>query len=203
MVRPNDRARAGALALALAAAAGPAGAEPDWRAAGGALFVAAAPPDRVEDAAAAASRPPPLDQPFAAIIAEAAAQKGLDPKLLHALVTVESAYRPAAVSRAGAAGLTQLMPAAARELGVDDRFDPVANLRGGADYLARQLRRFGDVRLALAAYNAGPDRVARLGRVPDIAETKAYVDAVVECYLALSAGRGVRSARECRRGAPS
>ena len=90
------------------------------------------------------------------------------------------------------------MPATARDLGVADRFDPAANLSGGADYLARQLLRFGDVRLALAAYNAGPARVARLGRVPEIAETKAYVQAVVDCYLALSAGRGVRSSRECR-----
>jgi len=110
----------------------------------------------------------------------------------------ESAYRADAVSRVGAGGLTQLMPATARELGVRDRFDPSASLFAGADYLARQLIRFGDLRLALAAYNAGPARVAQLGRVPEMAETKAYVGAVVECYLALSAGRGVRSAREWR-----
>ena len=102
------------------------------------------------------------------------------------------------MSPAGAGGLTQLMPRTAEDLGVRDRFDPVANLRGGADYLARQLVRFGDVRLALAAFNAGPERVARLGRVPRIPETEAYVSAVVDCYLALSAGRGVRSARDCR-----
>lgn len=92
----------------------------------------------------------------------------------------------------------QLMPATALELGVEDRFDPIANLRGGADYLARQLRRFQDVRLALAAFNAGPSRVARLGRVPPIRETEQYVETVVQCYLALAAGRNVRTSRACR-----
>uniref|UniRef100_UPI00286B2089 lytic transglycosylase domain-containing protein n=1 Tax=Phenylobacterium sp. TaxID=1871053 RepID=UPI00286B2089 len=101
-------------------------------------------------------------------------------------------------SSAGAAGLTQLMPATAAELGVRDRFDPEENLSGGAAYLARQLLRFQDVRLALAAYNSGPSRVARLGRVPEISETKAYVAKVVECFLALSAGRQVKSAGQCR-----
>ena len=107
-----------------------------------------------------------------------------------------------ALSPVGAGGLTQLMPGTALELGVRDRFDPVENLRGGADYLARQIRRFGDLRLALAAYNAGPARVARLGRVPDIAETQAYVATVVDCYLALTAGQGITSSTQCRpRGA--
>jgi len=91
------------------------------------------------------------------------------------------------------------MPLTARSLGVADRFDPAANLAGGAAYLARQLMRFGDIRLALAAYNAGPGRVAQLGQVPPIAETRQYVDRVVECYLALSAGRTIRSAKDCRR----
>jgi len=118
------------------------------------------------------------------------------------LTADESAYRPDALSPVGAGGLTQLMPGTALELGVRDRFDPVENLRGGADYLARQIRRFGDLRLALAAYNAGPARVARLGRVPDIAETQAYVATVVDCYLALTAGQGITSSTQCRpRGA--
>lgn len=90
------------------------------------------------------------------------------------------------------------MPDTARELGVGDRFDPVQNLRGGADYLARQLLRFGDLRLALSAYNAGPGRVARLGRVPDIAETQAYVISVIDCYLALTAGQAPRNSLHCR-----
>lgn len=173
----------------------------DWRTAGGGLF----PDARVEVAADAASAAagegpsmiPAARQPFQEAVDAAALAHGLDPKLLHALVVTESAYRPDAVSPAGAAGLTQLMPGTARELGVGDRFDPVENLRGGADYLARQMVRFGDVRLALAAYNAGPARVARLGRVPEIQETRLYVATVIDCYLALSAGRSVDSARQC------
>lgn len=171
----------------------------DWRPAGGDLFGA-----RLDEAGAGAAslEATPiladLDQPFGAAIDQAARAHGLDPKLLHALVLTESAYRPDARSPVGAAGLTQLMPATALELGVKDRFDPVENLRGGADYLARQVLKFGDLRLALAAYNAGPARVERLGRIPDIAETRAYVATVVECYLALSAGRGVRSSTQCR-----
>jgi soluble lytic murein transglycosylase-like protein len=90
------------------------------------------------------------------------------------------------------------MPATAVELGVRNRFDPGENLRGGADYLARQILRFGDLRLALAAYNAGPSRVARLGRIPDISETRQYVSLVIDCYLALTAGQGPRNARQCR-----
>ncbi|MFN3511855.1 MAG: lytic transglycosylase domain-containing protein [Phenylobacterium sp.] len=189
----------GALALSFSLVAP--GRAADWRASGGPLFVGPGEPaSPSEDAtgAAATATLPPLRQPFGAAVAEAAARHGLDPKLLHALVTVESSYRPDAVSPAGAAGLTQLMPATAGELGVRNRFDPMANLLGGADYLARQIVRFGDLRLALAAYNAGPGRVARLGRVPEIQETKAYVEAVLDCYLALTAGRGVRSSRECR-----
>ena len=196
------------LGLAIGLLAGcAAAAAPSWRAAGGDLFVGAATaPSQALQAQAVGqgaapddgeARLPDLDQPFADAVARAATQHGLDPKLLHALVIVESAYHPTAVSSVGAGGLTQLMPETATALGVGDRFDPQANLFGGADYLARLLLRFGDLRLALAAYNAGPGRVAQLGRVPEIAEKQAYVGAVIDCYLALSAGRGVRSAREC------
>lgn len=194
------------LALAACAVAGPASAQSnvDWRSAGGALFAEANP------AVARAGDPDPSRsvrlaapvQPFEAAIADAADRHGLDRKLLHALVVVESAYRARACSPAGACGLTQLMPATASDLGVTDRFDPVQNLNGGADYLARQIVRFGDLRLALAAYNAGPERVARLGRIPEIAETQAYVASVIDCYLALTAGRGVRSAPQCRAQEP-
>ena len=171
----------------------------DWRRAGGDLFGAVL-VEPVESATEGAepARLDPLSQPFQDAVDTAALAHGLDPKLLHAVVVTESAYRADAVSPAGAGGLTQLMPGTALALGVRDRVDPVENLRGGADYLARQILRFGDLRLALAAYNSGPGRVARLGRIPEIAETQAYVATVIECYLALTAGQGVRSSRQCR-----
>lgn len=183
----------------LVGACGPASAQTvDWRRAGGDLF--GAPPIASGEAAveAAAVRVRPLSQPYQTLIDGAALEHGLDPKLLHALVATESAYRPDALSPAGAGGLTQLMPGTARELGVRDRYDPQENVRGGARYLARQIVRFEDLRLALAAYNAGPARVARLGRVPDIRETQDYVRAVLDCYLALAAGRTVANAAQCR-----
>ena len=173
----------------------------DWSRAGGGLVMgqdagAAAPAIDAPDALAPAP-PAPAQRPYGDLIEAAAARHGLDPKLLHALVLVESGYRASAVSHAGAAGLTQLMPATAKDLGVVDRFDPEENLSGGADYLARQIRRFGDLRLALAAYNAGPARVVSSGGVPPIAETRAYVAKVVSCFLALSIGASVKSARDC------
>lgn len=168
----------------------------DWSAAGGDLF-GGNPGGEAVAGSGAPARVPDLAQPLQTEIRAAAEAFGLDEKLLHAVVLQESGYDPAALSAAGAAGLTQLMPATAWELGVRDRFDPVQNLRGGADYLARQIIRFQDLRLALAAYNAGPARVARLGRVPDIAETRNYVQSVIDCYLALSAGRRLRSANQC------
>jgi soluble lytic murein transglycosylase-like protein len=169
----------------------------DWSAAGGDLFVA--PHEEAAKASQASVGGATGPWPFAAEVSAAAAGQGLDPKLLQALVIVESADRPEAVSPAGAAGLTQLMPATARELGVTDVFDPAQNLSGGADFLGRQLRRFRDVRLALAAFQAGPDRVARLGGIPAIPATRVYVEDVVDCFLALTAGQQVRSARDCRR----
>jgi soluble lytic murein transglycosylase-like protein len=189
------------LTAALAASGTPAAAQSvDWRRAGGDLFgrpaVETAP--AVVAPTAETPRLAALDQPYQAAIATAAATHGLDEKLLHALVLTESAYRPDAVSPAGAGGLTQLMPGTARDLGVRDRFDPLENLLGGADYLARQILRFRDLRLALAAYNAGPGRVARLGRIPDIEETRNYVATVVDCYLALTAGQALTSSNQCR-----
>lgn len=188
-------------ALLLAATCTDAAAQVDWTGAGGDMFGASPAAEALEGLAGAdLPRLPAMDQPFQAAIDAAARAHALDPKVLHALVLTESAYRPAAVSPAGAAGLTQLMPETALELGVRDRFDPIENINGGAAYLAQQIVRFGDLRLALAAYNSGPSRVARLGRIPDISETRAYVDTVVECFLALSAGKAPRNARQCRAG---
>lgn len=104
---------------------------------------------------------------------------GLSPDLLEAVVWQESRWRPDAVSPAGARGLTQLMPGTARQLGVDPA-DPLAALDGGARYLRMQLDLFGgDVERALAAYNAGPGRVQRAGRVPNIRETQIYVASIM------------------------
>lgn len=189
------------LALLLLLAASPAPAA-DWSGAGGALIVGStgaqtAPSAPIEQPASLS------EQPFAELVEAAAARHGLDPKLLHALVIVESGYRADAVSSAGAVGLTQLMPATARELGVIDRTDPRANLLGGAAYLSEQLARFRDLPLALAAYNSGPTRVEALGRAPRIPETEVYVSRVISCFLALTAGRPVRSARACEAQTPS
>lgn len=186
------RALVGLLAGSVSGAAQ--GQNVDWSGAGGDLL--GRPPTEAEVSIADA-RLPNLDQPFDAAVAQAADRYGVDAKLLHAVIVVESRYLPASVSPAGAAGLMQLMPLTAAELGVRDRFDPAQNILGGADYLARQLVRFQDVRLALAAYNAGPARVAKLGRIPGIPETESYVEAVLNCYLALTAGRKVRSTRDC------
>lgn len=96
-------------------------------------------------------------------------------RLFVELIRAESAFDPRAVSPKGARGLGQLMPATARKLGVADPFDPQANLDGAARYLCAQLERFGDVRLALAAYNAGPHRVVQYEGIPPFRETRAYV----------------------------
>ncbi len=109
----------------------------------------------------------------------------ISPRLLEAIAYVESRFNTKAVSPKGAVGMMQLMPATAKELGVDPH-DPQENARGGADYLRRRVTMFGNnVELAVAAYNAGPSAVLKYGGVPPYAETRAYVDAVME-YLAKS-----------------
>ncbi|MHB8635270.1 MAG: lytic transglycosylase domain-containing protein [Fimbriimonadaceae bacterium] len=110
-----------------------------------------------------------------ALTRQAAANNGVDPDLLDALVQEESGYSTTARSKVGAMGLTQLMPDTAASLGVTNPFDPVQNLNAGARYLRQQLDRFGDVSKALAAYNAGPNAVERHGGVPGYPETERYV----------------------------
>lgn len=105
----------------------------------------------------------------------AEAKYGLPAGLLDALIWTESRYNPFAISRVGAAGLGQLMPGTAKDLGVSNRFDPLANLAGAARYLRQMLDRFGTVHMALAAYNAGPGAVERAGGIPLNGETPAYV----------------------------
>lgn len=127
---------------------------------------------------------PEAGQRWAGLIEAAAAVHGLDPRLLAALVWQESGFRSDARSPAGAVGLAQLMPGTAAELGVDP-YDPAANLDGGARYLRTQLDRFGNVELALAAYNAGPGEVAAAGGVPAITQTRDYVVGVLGYYQRL------------------
>ena len=164
-----------ALALALSlvvafALAAPAGAQPP------------APPPPFE--------PPPgmPDVPYAPQIALAADANGVERLLLTALVRQESNFDPVVISRSGARGLTQLMPGTARLLGlrvdrrrggVDERTVPELNLHAGARYLRMQLDRFRNVRLALAAYNAGPGAVRRYGGIPPYRQTRNYVRLVL------------------------
>jgi len=142
-----------------------------------------------EGLAAVAQRPAgaipgPEGARYAEVIDAAARAHGVDAALVHAVITAESAYDPNAVSRKGASGLMQLMPATARRYGVRDVFDPRENVLGGVRYLKDLLAMFdGDVKLALAGYNAGENAVIRAGRrVPPYAETQGYVPKVIDFY---------------------
>lgn len=129
---------------------------------------------------------------YAAIIEAAAREHNLHPELLHAVVRTESAYNPSAVSSAGAVGLMQLMPGTASRYGVRDSYDPVQNVRGGARYLRDLLDLFEhDLRLALAAYNAGEGAVMRYGnQIPPYPETQRYVRKVLQFLWAERASAG-------------
>ena len=118
--------------------------------------------------------------PFAAQIEAAARKYGVDPALLAGLVKAESNFNPNAQSGAGARGLTPLMPATARGLGVTNSFDPTQALDGGAKFLGGLLKQFkGNESLALAAYNAGPGAVQKFGGIPPYEETQRYVPKVL------------------------
>jgi len=111
-------------------------------------------------------------------------QQGLDPDLIRAIIQVESGFEPRAVSSAGAKGLMQIMPGTQKELGLEDPFDPEANLKAGIRYFRKMLDRFQCPEMALAAYNAGPSRVEREGGIPPLKETQEYVQKVLEIYYA-------------------
>ena len=117
------------------------------------------------------------------IIMQAAQTYNLDPALIAAVIKSESAFDAHAVSWAGAQGLMQLMPATARAMGCANPFDPEQNVMAGSRYLRRMLNTFGgDLTLAVASYNCGPERVKRLWRVPNIPETRNYVIIVARNY---------------------
>lgn len=126
---------------------------------------------------------------FDPFIDSAATDLAVAPELLRAVIVVESGFNARAISHAGAAGLMQLMPGTARRYGVRDRFDPEQNIRAGARHLKWLIERYdNDIKLALAAYNAGEDAVDRCGRcIPRFRETQAYVPKVWRIYQSLLA----------------
>ncbi len=121
---------------------------------------------------------------YAPYVEQVAAEEGVDAALVHAVITAESGYNPSAVSKAGAMGLMQLMPQTARRYHVRDVFNPRDNIRGGTRYLRDLLDLFGnDLKLALAAYNAGENAVIRNGlKVPPYHETRVYVSKVLRLF---------------------
>lgn len=128
---------------------------------------------------------------LATIIEPAAERHAVDPNLVAAVIWAESNGDPNAVSHKGARGLMQLMPATAQELGVVSVLDPEQNVEGGTRYLRSMLDRHGgDVSLALAAYNAGPEAVRRYGGVPPYKETRVYVDRVLKMYARVEGNEG-------------
>jgi soluble lytic murein transglycosylase-like protein len=121
--------------------------------------------------------------PFHEFIVEAANRYRLDPALIKAVIKAESGYDPHAVSGKGAQGLMQLMPSTARALGLEDMLDPEGNIDAGSKHLRHLLDRFqGDIRLSVAAYNAGLSRVRRYNDIPPIRETRNYVEKVLGYY---------------------
>ena len=136
-------------------------------------------PPPAEAAPAATADPGSIQQ----AIADASRQQQVDPDFIHSVIRAESGYNPRAVSPKGAQGLMQLMPSTAAQLGVLHPFDPAANVQGGTAYLRQLLEQYhGDPVKALAAYNAGPERVARYRGLPPFPETQAYVARVLRDF---------------------
>lgn len=141
--------------------------------------------------------PPPLTNqtPFHEIIRKASDKYGVDADLIHCIIAVESNFNPKAISKKNARGLMQLMPGTASKLGVKNVFDPLENVQAGTQYLSEMLRRYdNNLALALAAYNAGPERVEQFGRrVPPYPETLLYVRRITLNYNKLKSTASGRS----------
>lgn len=156
---------------------------------GGQVSCEAALVDRIEPDEVPHPDPVPPDggvatlagRPFADIIESVALREGVNPRLAHAVIQVESAYRPRARSSKGAMGLMQLMPATARRYAVRDAYDPGANIAAGIKHLKTLLDRF-ELPLALAAYNAGEAAVERFRGIPPYPETRDYVRQVLRLF---------------------
>jgi soluble lytic murein transglycosylase-like protein len=128
-------------------------------------------------------------QEIEAAIDEAASRHNVDPSLVRAVIKVESNFNPNAVSRRGAMGLMQLMPQTARQLNVVNPFDPEQNVDAGVRHLKRLMESYGgDVKLSLAAYNAGAGAVARSAGIPRFSETRNYVKRITELYYGRTPG---------------
>jgi soluble lytic murein transglycosylase-like protein len=127
---------------------------------------------------------------FDSYIESAAREAQVQPQLVRAIIVVESAFNPKAVSHKGAVGLMQVLPATARRYGVSNAYDPQQNIIAGTRYLRDLIARYGNnLELVLAAYNAGADAVERYGkRIPPYTETRQYVPAVLSVYRALTGG---------------
>lgn len=129
-----------------------------------------------EDVFPARPAPPAPTGPFGDLIRDASEKYGVDEKLIHHVIAVESNFNPRAVSRKQAQGLMQLLPKTAARFSVADAFDPAQNIEAGTRYLKELIEKYkGDLPLVLAAYNAGPEMVERYGGVPPFAETQKYV----------------------------
>ncbi len=125
------------------------------------------------------------ERPYERVIDIYANQYGISPWLIKSIIWTESCFDSNAVSRVGAEGLMQLMPGTAKELGVKNSFDPIANIQSGVLYFSDLLKRFDqNVRFALAAYNAGPGAVSKYGGIPPYKETQKYVSKVLNKYRA-------------------
>jgi hypothetical protein len=148
-----------------------------------------------EDTFAPLPMPVAATAPFREIVMAAATHYSVDADLITSVIAAESNFDPKAVSKKNARGLMQLLPETAARFGVQNIFDPQENINAGTQYLRELLQRYNnDLVLALAAYNAGPERVLQFGRVPPYPETTSYIRRVKRAYEKSKAGLALESA---------